>query len=282
MNWMKYRPLYFGLSLLVLIPGLISLLLWGLNPSLEFTGGSQIQYQIKPADPATAKKLITEDYPSAQVSLDNSSLKLSLPSLDQRQVDQLTNKLEKEFEEVALQGFTTVGPSLGRQMFKRTLTAILLATLGILIFVAHSFKSIKFGVCAILAMLHDSLILLGTFSLLGHFFNIKIDLLFVTALLTTLSFSVHDTIVNFNYIRQLNGTDFKATANQAITDTIVRSVNNSLTIIFMLLALFLLGGESIHWFALALLIGAITGTYSSTFTAVPLLVTWDEIAQRRK
>ena len=280
MNWMKYKPLYFAISLLFLIPGIISLLIFGFNPSIEFTGGSKIQYQIQPGNIQPAQDIIHQKYPAAKLELEGSTLRLSLQSIDQEAVDQLTQELKNKYQEVQLQGFETVGPSLGRQMLKRTITAAILVAVGILIFTAYSFKSLKFGVSAVLAMLHDSLILMGSFSLLGHFFNIKTDLLFVTALLTTLSFSVHDTIVVFDRIRQLGTTDLQSTANQAITDTIVRSVNNSLTIIFMLLALFLLGGESIHWFALALLIGATTGTYSSTFTAVPLLVTWDQIENR--
>lgn len=280
MNWMKYNPLYFAISLLLLIPGIISLLIFGFNPSIEFTGGSKIQYQLQPAQLQPAQDIVHQEYPSAKLTLEDSILKLSLKSIDQKAVDQLTEKLKSQYQELQLQGFETVGPSLGSQMLKRTVTAAVLVAIGILIFVAYSFKSLKFGVSAVLAMLHDSLILMGSFSLLGHFFNIKTDLLFVTALLTTLSFSVHDTIVVFDRIRQLGTADLKNTANQAITDTIVRSVNNSLTIIFMLLALFLLGGESIHWFALALLIGATTGTYSSTFVAVPLLVIWDKIENR--
>ncbi len=280
MNWMKYKPLYFSISLLFLIPGIISLLIFGFNPSIEFTGGSKLQYQIQPNNIQPVQDIVHQEYPSAKLNLEDSILKLSLKPIDQQAVDQLTEKLENQYQELQLQGFETVGPSLGSQMLKRTITAAVLVAIGILIFTAYSFKSLKFGVSAVLAMLHDSLILMGSFSLLGHFFNIKTDLLFVTALLTTLSFSVHDTIVVFDRIRQLGTADLKNTANQAITDTIVRSVNNSLTIIFMLLALFLLGGESIHWFALALLIGATTGTYSSTFTAVPLLVTWDKIENR--
>jgi len=133
-------------------------------------------------------------------------------------------------------------------------------------------------------MLHDSLILLGSFSLLGHFFGVQVDLLFVTAVLTTLSFSVHDTIVVFDRIRELSNTPAKEVdnINQAITDTIVRSLNNSLTIIFMLLALLLMGASSTKHFILALLIGTIIGTYSSTFTAAPLLTVWTKIFDSRK
>ena len=155
--------------------------------------------------------------------------------------------------------------------------------------VAIQFKSIKFGISATLATLHDSLILIGGFSLLGHFMNVEIDFLFVTAVLTILSFSVHDTIVVYDRIREKQrkydpviGSDITKIANSALTETMVRSLNNSFTIIFMLLSLVLIGGDSVRWFAVALLIGTISGTYSSPFVAVPILVTWEELEKKLK
>lgn len=154
----------------------------------------------------------------------------------------------------------------------------------ILSYVAYRFKHFAYGAVAIVAMLHDSLVLLGVFSLLGHFFDIKVDTLFVTAVLTTLSFSVHDTIVVFGRIREIlhkTNLDFESAVNQAVGETIVRSLNNSLTIIFMLIALLVLGGESLRLFVFALLIGTISGTYSSTFNAAPLLVFWSNLSKNR-
>jgi len=149
---------------------------------------------------------------------------------------------------------------------------------------AYQFKSIKYGTSAVIAMLHDSLVLLGTFSLLGHFMGAEIDFLFVTAMLTILSFSVHDTIVVYDRTRETQkkyGGDMETIANKALTETMVRSLNNSMTIVFMLIALILLGGETIKWFAVALLVGTISGTYSSPFVAVPILVTWDKLIRRK-
>jgi preprotein translocase subunit SecF len=156
---------------------------------------------------------------------------------------------------------------------------------GILLWIAYQFKSIKFGIAATLATLHDTLVLLGMFSLLGHFFGAEIDFLFVTAALTILSFSVHDTIVVFDRLREQRkkiGGDLKDLANTALTETMVRSLNNSFTIIFMLVALILMGGESIKWFAVALLVGTASGTYSSPFVAVPILVAWEEMEKKLK
>jgi preprotein translocase subunit SecF len=148
------------------------------------------------------------------------------------------------------------------------------------------FNDLKYGVAAVLAMFHDALILLGAFSILGKLYNVEVDILFVTALLTILSFSIHDTIIVFDRVRETvrkhPGVSFVEIVNSAVLQTLGRSINNSLTVIIMLTALVLLGGETIHWFAVALLIGAITGTYSSTFTAAPILVIWDELKKNSK
>jgi preprotein translocase subunit SecF len=156
----------------------------------------------------------------------------------------------------------------------------------ILLYVAYRFRQLKYGICAIIAMFHDTLILLGSFSLLGHFANLEVDTLFVTAVLTTLSFSVHDTIVVYDRIRESlrrhPNASFEDIVSLSVAETLGRSLNNSLTIIFMLIALVLFGGVTTRWFVLALLIGTIAGTYSSTFTAAPLLVVWENIRNRKQ
>ena len=181
--------------------------------------------------------------------------------------------------------YDTVGPSLGAELIKKTMYAIVLSATMILLYVAYRFKNIKFGVCAIIAMLHDSLVLLGVFSLMGHYWGVEIDTLFVTALLTILSFSVHDTIVVYDRIRELKKKhgylDLEDIVNRAVVETMGRSINNSLTIIFMLLAMYLLGGDTTKWFIGALLIGTVSGTYSSTFTAAPLLIVWEKLRLKR-
>ena len=182
--------------------------------------------------------------------------------------------------------YETVGPVMGRELLIKTLTALVLAAVGITLYIAYRFRSLKYGISAVLAMFHDTLVVIGVFSLLGRFFGVEVDTLFVTALLTIMSFSVHDTIVVYDRIREIakknSGTPYIDIVNKAVTETLSRSINNSMTIIFALLALWLLGGETIKWFVFALLIGTITGTYSSTFTAAPILVVWDQLAHRKK
>lgn len=263
--WMKYRFVYLALSSIMLGVGLFSLAKWGLNLGIDFTGGVVVEYQL----PSGLVK--TEKFSS---DLDENGAKI-------REEIKKINAKELRFE--------SVGPSIGPELIKKTVYALSISAILILLWVAIQFKSIKFGVSATLATLHDSLVLLGSFSLLGHFLSVEIDFLFVTAMLTILSFSVHDTIVVYDRIREKQkkydpelGNDIEKIANSALTETMVRSLNNSFTIIFMLLSLVILGGETIRWFAVALLIGTISGTYSSPFVAVPLLVTWEKLQNKYK
>jgi len=211
-----------------------------------------------------------------------------LPPISEETKNKIDDVLKKKYKEVDGLRFEVVGPTVGPELIKKTIVALLVSSCAILFWVAFQFKSIKFGASAILAMFHDSVVLVGTYSLLGHFYGAEVDFLFVTAALTILSFSVHDTIVVFDRVREINKRSgrnlggLKGTVNIALTETMVRSLNNSFTILFMLLALILLGGTTIKWFAVALFIGTVSGTYSSPFVAVPILVTWDEVASKIK
>ncbi len=290
MNWMRYKWLYFLISALIIVPGIISLIFFGLRPAIDFTGGSLLELKTeKELDLKEVEALISEkefEVLSVQTSGENQIL-IRLQPIEKEQANEIKTaigeKFEQEPEEVR---FETVGPTLGKELIRKTIWAIVLAAGFILAYVAWRFKDVKFGVCAILAMFHDTFILLGSFSLLGYFLGVEIDTLFVTAVLTILSFSVHDTIVVYDRIREsqklLPRTSLVYLVNKAVTETLSRSVNNSMTIIFMLIALLLLGGTTIKWFVAALLIGTIAGTYSSTFTAAPLLVVWEQIAKKRK
>jgi len=289
MNWMKYKGLYFLLSGLILIPGIYSLIRFGLKPAIDFTGGTLLELRFnRKVDYDKVKQVIGQkgfEVSSVQSSGEKTAL-IRLKPVDDKQAAEIKKALADKFggspEEVR---FETVGPILGRELLVKTLVAIVLAAGFILSYVAWQFKNAQFGICAILAMFHDSLVLLGSFSLMGHFWGVEVDTLFVTALLTTLSFSVHDTVVVYDRIREtsrlLPKISLEELANKAVTETLSRSLNNSLTIIFMLVALLLLGGQTVKWFVAALLIGTISGTYSSTFTAVPLLVVWEQLKLKK-
>lgn len=282
-KWMKALPIYFVISALFLIPGIFSLFKWGLNPAIDFTGGTLIEVK---SEKVRVKNLSFDIYDLKNVKQtgENSYL-LRFSYLDEEDRNRIIEEIEQiAGEKVDLVRWESLGPSLGQELVTKTGVGIVIALLAILLYINFRFKDKSFGICAILAMLHDSLILLGSFSLLGRFLGVEVDGLFVTAILTTLSFSVHDTVIAYDQIRELRDINpnkkFKEVANDGINRTIIRSINDSLTIIFMLVALVALGGETIKWFATALLIGTIAGTYSSTFTAVPLLVVWHRIFEK--
>jgi preprotein translocase subunit SecF len=290
MDWMKYRKIYLSVSAILIAIGIFGLFNWGLNPGIDFRGGTIAEYgfEEKISTEEVIKKLESEGIQVFSVQ-DTGEGKyfFRLPALNAQDQE----RIKDIFREFTLGGgieelrFETVGPSVGPELVKKTIYAAGIASLAILLWVTFQFKSFKFGVSAILAMFHDSFCLLGIYSILGYLYGAEVDFLFVTALLTTLSFSVHDTIVVYDRIREIqskSGGEVYDIANRAVTETMVRSINNSFTIIFMLVALILLGGTTIKWFAVALFIGTVLGTYSSPFVSVPLIVYWEEVREKIK
>jgi len=277
---MKYWWLYFVLSLAVILPGSYSLIRYGLKPSIDFTGGSTIVWQVETNEEDLRKLASDNSVEIHEISSQDSVWTISAGPIPQTSYAAFKSSIPGVVE----LSYDTVGPSLGAELIRKTIYAVVLASSLILLYIAYRFKNIKFGVSAILAMLHDSLVLLGVFSLLGHFMGVEVDTLFVTGLLTILSFSVHDTIVVYDRIRELKKKhgylDFDEIINRAVVETMGRSINNSLTIVFMLLSMYLLGGDTTKWFIFALLVGTISGTYPSTFTAAPLLILWDKLSVR--
>jgi preprotein translocase SecF subunit len=181
---------------------------------------------------------------------------------------------------------SVVGPIVSSELIQQAVLLILLGSLGILIWIGIRFGSIKFGATALAALLHDVIVVVGTFAILGTIFGVQIDSLFVTAMLTVIGFSVHDTIVVYDRIRENKarhaGEPFDRIVNHSILQTFGRSINTSLTVVVTLTALLLFAGASVHYFVLALLIGIISGTYSSIFNASPLLVVWQLWEDRRR
>lgn len=283
-RFIKLRKIYFVISGVALSICISSLLFWGLKPSIDFVGGALYEFKLTDHTEEVGSDQMGEQMSAVegvnlstiQYGKDSNTYILRMNSIDEAKKNEikasLSDKNQSQIEDIR---FETVGPTLGRELLIKTLMAVFIASLAIMGYVTYQFKDKVYGISAILAMFHDAIILLGSFSLLGYFLQVEVDTLFVTAVLTTLSFSVHDTIVVFDRIREtLNRNTsmrFEQVVDLAITDTFPRSLNNSLTIIFMLTCLFLLGGATIKWFAVALLIGTIAGTYSSPFVATPLL-----------
>lgn len=292
LDFLKYTRVYFGISIVVILIGFFYLASYGLKPSIDFTGGSLVELEFQEPDANLSDSQLKDSLATTNINIasiqqtGNNSYLFRTQELSTSQADELKETLRQEFGSLSELRFETVGPVLGQELLRKTYIGITISTLLILAYVGYRFTNVKFGVAAVVAMIHDAFVVIGTAAVMGHYYGMEIDALFVTALLTTLSFSVHDTIVVYDRIRETTKlhprANFRAVVNKSIAETMGRSVNNSLTIIFMLTSLFLLGGDSTRWFVFTLLVGTITGTYSSPFISAPVLVVWQEWQAKRK
>jgi preprotein translocase subunit SecF len=285
------RYWYFALSLLIIIPGVISLLIPpALKLSVDFTGGTlwEVRFQ-REVQPSDVRLVLSENGLPDSVVQTSGTNQVLIRAKDIESAsasgtrERLQAALQQRFGTFETVRFESVGPSLGGEVSQKAFQAVGLAALGILLYISVAFRrvrhSFRFGTCAIIALLHDALVVLGVFSILGKLFDVEVDSLFVTAVLTVIGFSVHDTIVVFDRIRENTtrhaGEGFEAIVNHSIMQTLVRSLNTSLTAALVLAALVLFGGLTTRNFALALLVGVVSGTYSSIFNASQLLVVWE-------
>jgi preprotein translocase subunit SecF len=296
MNLIKYRYLYFAISLLIIIPGVLALLLWGLPLGIDFTGGSLLEVQFKSGTPPTIPQVTTvySDLSTAAMDITNPEIQpLGTDSLSirSREMDDATKAkvvaaLQAQYgggQAVVIQDFNQVTASVGAQVARAAALAVVMASLAILIYIWIAFRKVshpfRFGVAAVIATIHDTLVVLGMGALIGHFLGWQVDSLFLTALLTVIGFSVHDTIVVFDRIRENSNiyrrVDFETVVNHSVVQTMDRSINTQLTVMITLLALALFGGDTIRHFVVILLIGVFSGTYSSIFNASPILVVWE-------
>lgn len=290
MNLMKLKGWYFVFSLLIILPGLYYLLVAGLKLGIDFTGGALLEYAFEQKiEVGALKEEISKqgiEIGSINPSGENTYIIRTKP-LEQAKINSLKDNLTNKFGKVEEARVENVGPIVGKELERKALIALILATITIVVYIAFSFRkmpkpqsSFRFGIAAVVALIHDILVVVGVFAILGKFLSVEVDTLFVTALLTVIGFSVHDTIVVFDRIRENllkeAGRKFIDVANLAVVQTLGRSLNTSLTVVFVLLALLLFGGETIKWFVVALLVGIISGTYSSIFNATALLVWWEE------
>jgi preprotein translocase subunit SecF len=296
MNLLKHKMWYLIISGLILVPGIVALLIFKLNLSIDFVGGSLVKYQVPNGYDVSN---IVSQYKNNNVEVEGfanegADFVIRTKSLDVNLNKTINDELQKENADIKQVSFETVGPIVGKETTKNAFVSLGWASLAILLYIAYAFRNIpspyssfKFGASAIIAMLHDAVVVLGIFAILGHYKNVEIDAMFITAILTVIGFSVHDTIVVFDRIREnlskLPKTwQFETIANYSLVETLNRSLATSLTVIFTLSALYILGGDSIRNFVLALLIGIVSGTYSSIFTATPILVIWESYKERDK
>jgi preprotein translocase subunit SecF len=283
------RYLWFLLSLAFILPGLGSLIVNGLELGIDFTGGTLWEIEVAEGTSSNNIQSVLESqgFTGARVQeSDDNQMLIRMDELQQGSPEkaELDAALEAEigaYTELQLQ---SVGPTLGTEIRNRAGIAILLASIGVLLYIAYAFRKTQnaflYGSCAIIAMLHDIALVVGIFSILGWIANVEVDALFVTAILTLIGFSVHDTIVVFDRVREnlrlRAGDPYEDIVNYSIVQTIPRSINTTITTLFTLLALYLFGGATIQYFILALIIGIVAGTYSSIFNAAQILVVWEK------
>ncbi len=287
MNIMKLRPLFTVISLILISGSIFSIIFWGFKASIDFTGGAVWELNSAKINENNYKEIFSKNQIELKTinSLGNNNYLLKFNDITLTQKDSLNINLKELDPEIQELKFESLGPTLGKELLEKTIFAIVLTSLFLFLFIGRRFRDFSFGTSAVLAMLHDTLILMGSFSVLGHFFGAELNSLFVTAVLTTLSSSVHDTVVTFDRIRELKKQtyqlDWVKLSNQAVTETLTRSINNSMTIIIMLTSLVLLGGDTTRWFAAALLIGVVCGTYSSIGVAIPLVIFFKKHSKKK-
>lgn len=299
--FIKYAKVWYSISLLTTVVAIWALFSWGLKLGIDFTGGSLVELSFAKNRPTVEQVAGTLD----SLKLKDRVIQRSGDSvyiirttfLNEDDHQNLTKKFKEQYggdgNTVIEESFQTIGSSVSNQLRSRAIGAIVWVNIGIILYVAFAFRKVsrpvaswKYGALAIVALIHDILVVLGSFAFLGHFMGVEIQTDFVLALLTVLGFSVTDTIVVYDRIRENimhhSATDFAGTVNVALNETLMRSINTTLTVLLPLFALFYLGGSTIRNFALALLIGMASGAYSSIFIASPLLVLVEKWSNRNK
>jgi preprotein translocase subunit SecF len=287
------RHWYFLLSTLIIVPGLVamiySIVVFGspVKLSIDFTGGALLELRFdQPVQPAEVRQVFVEnDYlgTTVQTTSDAQTVLVRTKAMDPADKAQIIGDLEAQFGPVEELRFESVGPAVGAEVTRTAAIAVAVAAVFILAFIIFAFrkvpKAFRYGVCAIAAMIHDILVTVGLFSLAGLVLNWEADALFLTAILTVIGFSVQDTIVVFDRIREniprRRGEPYETIVNRSLLETIHRSLATQLNAIFVLIALLIFGGATMKQFVAVLLIGLLSGTYSSIFNAVPLLVVWE-------
>ncbi len=295
LNIVKHKYTYIIISSTLLIASIVFLVIWGLKLGIDFTGGTTFTYTVnRSININQIQSYLTSQYSQSTITKENANTyQVEVPPLSQSQLSNLQNEISNKFNLGKAQSVTTIGPTIGSQLRNDAIYSIIIVMIGIILYIAWAFRQVPkpansfiFGSSAILAMVHDTVIVLGAFAILGHFLGAPVDTLFITAVLTVIGFSVHDTIVVFDRIREnllkKEVSDFANTVNNSLMQTLNRSLNTSFTVLLVLVALFILGGVTIRWFTVALLIGIFSGTYSSIFVASQLLVIYYEYKDRNR
>ncbi|PIR69897.1 MAG: protein translocase subunit SecF [Candidatus Niyogibacteria bacterium CG10_big_fil_rev_8_21_14_0_10_46_36] len=295
-----HRKLFYIFSGVLVCASIVFLAVWGLQFGIDFTGGSLLEVRftdVRPEIPILQERLNNVKFGSAVLQpSEESNLLIRTRDITETEHQIILQALAGDTEPaVVLEElrFDSIGPVIGNELRRKSFTALLLVLLMILIFITWSFRKVsrpvaswKYGLVALIALAHDVIIPVGLFSLLGQFYHVEVGTLFVTALLTILGFSVHDTIIVFDRIREnitrIGSTiPFEEVVGKSLSEVMGRSIATSFTLFVVLFLLFLFGESSTTFFSLTLLVGVVAGTYSSIFLASPLIVTWQQFSSRK-
>ena len=300
MNIIGHKYIFLSISALLVLASAVCFLAWGLKPSIEFTGGSLMEVELQESgvpsvhpDPEKIQHALAElDLGTIVVQPAGNGALIRFKTVDEDTHQEIMRRLKLIVPDPAMlveKRFDAIGPTIGRELKRRSLLAIALAVMAIVLYIAWAFRYVsrplpswKYGVVAIATLIHDVMIPTGLFAALGRFYAVEVDVLFITAILTIMGFSVHDTIVVFDRTREnlrksKGQKPYDTVVNQSVNETFARSLNTSLTVLLVLGAIIFFGGTSIYYFALALAVGISFGTYSSIFVASPLLVLWNDL-----
>ncbi|MDO8443605.1 MAG: protein translocase subunit SecF [Candidatus Azambacteria bacterium] len=287
LNIIGKRKLYYTISIIFVVASIAALFLWGLEFGIDFKGGSILEVSYPNNRPET-EKIIEALKPLNLSDLRVSSVGGNGVNFRFKETDEATHQEIMKIlnaNNVEERRFSSIGPTVGAELQQKSIKAIIIVLLGISLYIAWAFRKVshplgswRYGVATLVALFHDLIIPIGLFSILGHFYGVEIGTNFIVALLVTLGFSVHDTIVVFDRIREnlkrYESLDFVSLVNKSVNETILRSINTSFTVLLTLFALFIFGGGELKYFILALMVGIFSGTYSSIFIASPILVSW--------
>lgn len=287
----KKSWIWFSISIALAILSIVSLFVFGLRIGIDYKGGTVIEFQSENSEKLNfAKETLNNlGYSGYQIKESGSNgVVIKMETIDNNTHKTLESEFKKNITDYNETQYSSIGPVIGKGLTQKSIIAVIIASIAIIIFIAFAFRKVpkplsswKFGLCAVVALAHDLLITLGFVSVMGHFFIwMEVDALFITALLTIMGFSVHDTIVIYDRLRENfiknPHKEISLSAEESINQTIIRSINTSMTTVFVLIAMLVFGSDSIKHFIWVLVFGILIGTYSSIFNAAPLLVLWQK------
>lgn len=297
-RFIKYKKLFYGISVLLVVLSIAAILVFGLRFGIEFTGGSSLELIFESAPSSSEIREALQDIDLGEVSLQKIGengiiLKMQLVVDRETQQQVLDNLKELGAVQEGSEGFQVIGSVIGEELKRKTKIVVILALLCILIYIAFSFRKISkpvkswvYGATGLIALGHDVLIPLGVFAVLGRFYGVEITVPIITAFLTVFGYSINDSVVVFDRVREnllsSRELDFDKIVEKSLNQTVTRSINTSLTTLLVLFAIFFLGGATLKYFSFALILGIGLGTYSSLFLATPLLTTSLRLKERKR